>query len=136
MLAQVPYPLNFLAAAAVTALGLANVQRIQQVSVAHGGLASVPEDATFLLKQGERVVSPQQNRDLTDFLRAQPAAAGAGNMTVQNLTVHVLENATTAQALLTMDRAELRRVVAERISPALDERARLGIRPRFVESNT
>ncbi len=136
MLAQVPYPLNFLAAAAVTAQGLANVQRIQQVNVAHGGLDSVPEDATFLLRQGERVVSPAQNRDLTDFLRIQPASPAGGGMTVQNLTVHVLENATSAQALLTMDRGDLRRVVAERVIPALDELARLGIRPRFVESNT
>jgi hypothetical protein len=135
-LARVPYPLNFLVAAAVTAQGLANVERIRQVNVAHGGLTSVPDDATFLLNQGERVVSAQQNRDLTDFLRTQPGAAGADHMTVQNLTVHVLENATSAQALLTMDRAELRRVVAERIIPALDELARLGIRPRFVESNT
>jgi hypothetical protein len=136
VLAQVPYPLNFLAAAAVTAQGLANVQRIQQVSVAHGGLNAVPEDATFLLKQGERVISPQQNRDLTTFLQAQPASVPEAGMAVQNLTVHVLENATSAQALLTMDRSDLRRVVAERIIPALDELARLGIRPRFVESNT
>jgi hypothetical protein len=140
-LAQVPYPLNFLAAAAVTAQGLANVQRIQQVSIAHGGLERVPEDATFLLRQGERVLSPAQNRDLTGFLRAQretgAAAPGpAPAMAVQNLTVHVLENASSAQALLEMDRAQLRRVVAERVIPALDELARLGIRPRFVESNT
>jgi hypothetical protein len=138
-LAQVPYPLNFLAAAAVTAQGLANVQRIQQVNVAHGGLERVPEDATFLLKQGERVIAPQQNRDLTAFLAAQPAQPSQppqAGMTVQQLTVHVLENAASAQALLAMDRAELRQVVAERIIPALDELARLGIRPRFVESNT
>lgn len=140
-LAQVPYPLNFLAAAAVTAQGLANVQRIQQVGIAHGGLERVPEDATFLLRQGERVLSPAQNRDLTGFLRdwregGTAAPAPAPGMSVQNLTVHVLENATSAQALLEMDRAALRRVVAERVIPALDELARLGIRPRFVESNT
>jgi hypothetical protein len=136
MLAQVPYPLNFLAAAAVTVQGLANVQRIQQVGIAHGGLESVPRDATFLLQQGERVLSPQQNRDLTQFLGTQPGVSAGGGMTVQNLTVHVLENATSAQALLSMSQADLRRVVTERVIPTLDELARLGIRPRFVESNT
>jgi hypothetical protein len=135
-LAQVPYPLNFLAAAAVTAQGLANVQRIQQVNIAHGGLSSVPDDATFLLRQGERVLAPRQNQDLTEFLRRQPEASTAPPPAVQNLTVHVLENATSAQALLAMDPAQLRQLVAERIIPAIDELARLGIRPRFIGSNT
>jgi len=134
-LAQVPYPLNFLAAAAVTAQGLANVQRIQQVNVAHGGLDSVPADATFLLRQGERVLAPRQNQDLTEYLRAQTANPSATPV-VQNVTVHVLENATSAQAIMAMDPSQMRQIVAERIIPAFDELARLGIRPRSIGSNT
>jgi hypothetical protein len=135
-LAQVPYPFNFAVAAAVTAQGLANVQRIQQIAAAHGGLDFVPSEQTYLLAQGERVLSPKQNQDLTQFLGQQGAGGGGGPVTIQNLTVHVLENATTGQSLLNLDRAVLRQVVAERIIPALDELARLGVRPAFVAKNT
>ena len=41
-----------------------------------------------------------------------------------------------AEALLAMDRSVLRQVVMERIIPALDELAALGIRPKFVDHNT
>jgi hypothetical protein len=36
--------------------------------IAHGGLDYVPQEATYLLNRGERVVQPEQNRDLTEFL--------------------------------------------------------------------
>jgi len=140
-LASVPFPFNLAAAAAVTAEGLATVERIRQVHIAHGGLEQVPQDATFLLQAGERVLSASQNRDLTRFLAGaggagSPGGAAAAGVAVQNLTIHVLENATSAQALLSMDTAALRQVVTERIIPMLDELARLGIRPRFVTDNT
>lgn len=35
---------------------------------AHGGLTEVPREQTFLLDKGERVLSPNQNRDLTQAL--------------------------------------------------------------------
>jgi hypothetical protein len=130
-LASVPYPLNFAAAALVLAEGLANVQKIRQVNVAHGGMQEVPEDSTFLLQRGERVLSAPQNRDLTRFLEGGGSAGGS--VTVQNLEIHLLENATAGQALLTMSRAEWRHVVTEKLIPALNELAALGIRPAFVE---
>jgi hypothetical protein len=34
----------------------------------HGGMGFVPKETTYLLDRGERVVSPEQNSDLTDFL--------------------------------------------------------------------
>ena len=136
-LASVPFPFNLAAAAAVTAQGLATVERIRQVGIAHGGLESVPEDATFLLRHGERVLSAPQNRDLTRFLDERGAGAtAAGGFVIENLTIHVLERATHAEALLNMDAAALRQVVSERIVPMLDDLARLGIRPRFVTDNT
>jgi hypothetical protein len=138
-LASVPFPFNLAAAAAVTAQGLATVERIRGVHIAHGGLEQVPEDATFLLQRGERVLSAPQNRDLTRFLDERggaPGAGGAGGVVIEQLTVHVLEHATNADALLAMDPAQLRQVVSERIIPMLDDLARLGIRPRFVTDNT
>jgi len=136
-LASVPFPFNLIAAAGVTAEGLATVERIRRVSIAHGGLGQVPQDATFLLQRGERVLSAPQNRDLTRFLSASPGTDGpaAAPVTVQSLVVNVLPNATNADALLAMDRNELRRVVSDRIIPMLDELARRGVRPLFTEAN-
>jgi hypothetical protein len=136
-LASVPFPFNLAAAAAVTAEGLATVERIRRVNIAHGGLEDVPQDGTFLLQSGERVLSAPQNRDLTRFLSdASGSAAENPRVVIQNLTIHVLENATNAQALLNMDTAALRQVVSDRIIPMLDDLARLGIRPRFISDNT
>ncbi len=133
-LAAVPFPFNLAAAAAVTAQGLATVERIRQVNVAHGGLEQVPEDATFLLQRGERVLRADQNRDLTRFLsRADGGAAPGGGVVIDTLTIHVLENATSAEALLSMERADLQQVVVERLIPILDELARLGIRAYATE---
>lgn len=135
-LASVPFPFNFAAAAAVTAQGLAAVDKIRQVNIAHGGIENVPAEATFLLQRGERVLSANQNRELTRYLDATAGNPEGRQAVIENVTVHVLENATSAESLLTMERADLRRVVAERIIPALDELAELGIRPKFVDQNT
>ena len=138
-LGSVPFPYNLAAAAAVTAQGLATVERIRRVSIAHGGLELVPQEATFLLQRGERVLSAPQNRDLTRFLEGAPRPderpAGGAGVTVQTLQINVLPNATNADALLRMDRNELRRVVSDRIIPMLDELARRGVRPNFTEAN-
>jgi hypothetical protein len=41
------------------------------VGIAHSGLSSVPREGTWMLDGGERVVSPEQNQDLTAFLSGQ-----------------------------------------------------------------
>ena len=61
------------AAAAALAAGYARVRQIrnQKPPQAHAGLDYVPKGAsnsTFLLKEGERVIAPRQNKDLTDYL--------------------------------------------------------------------
>jgi hypothetical protein len=76
-LASAPPPLNYVLAAAVTAAGLANVAKINSSEpAAHGGLDYVPAETTYLLQAGERVVSPRQNQDLTDFLENGGVAPG------------------------------------------------------------
>jgi len=66
-LAEHTWPLNLVAAGAVIASGLANVATIS--GVAHGGISEVPSDQTFLLKKGERVLSPDQNSDFTEAMQ-------------------------------------------------------------------
>lgn len=49
---------------------------------AHGGLNFVPREQTMLLDRGERVLSPAQNRDLTDFIDKGGKARGGSPTTV------------------------------------------------------
>ena len=71
-MASVPFPFNIVAAALTTAAGLVNVANIAGVPLATG-MTQVPpgfNNDTFpaRLSSGERVVSTEQNRDLTSFI--------------------------------------------------------------------
>ncbi|MDO0888518.1 tape measure protein [Acinetobacter pittii] len=67
-----PFPYNLAAMASVAAETASIVGNIQSVAgVFHGGKDYVPKEATYLLDKGERVVSPRQNQDLTNFLASQ-----------------------------------------------------------------
>jgi phage-related minor tail protein len=47
--------------------------------MAHDGMSSIPSEGTYLLDGGERVVQPEQNRDLSNFLKAQDSAKSGDN---------------------------------------------------------
>lgn len=86
-LASAPPPFNFILAAGVVAAGLANVQKINNAAnQAHGGIDNVPRESTFLLQRGERVIQPEQNRDLTNFLAGQ---GGGGEGGSGNFNLHI-----------------------------------------------
>lgn len=121
------------AAAAALAVGTAGmVAGGQAVSgVFHGGIDSVPKESSYLLDKGERVLSPNQNRDLTSFLSGQNATGGG--VVIENLIVEVLPNATNADALLALDSNEMKEVVAGPIIAALNELDEEGVRPNFIE---
>ena len=40
--------------------------------MAHNGIDSIPKEGTWLLDGGERVLNPQQNKDLTNYLANKP----------------------------------------------------------------
>jgi len=114
-----PYPLNVVAAAAALAQGFVQVANIRSVAsgIAHGGMGYVPKEQTYLLDRGERVLSPKQNEDLTAFLEGQ----AGGGVTIESLSLHILENATNLDALRSMDKADWQDIVYERIIPALKD---------------
>lgn len=88
-MARIPYVgpvLGVAAAAAAVAAGMARVASIRSMEpagVAHAGLSMVPEEATYILQRGERVLAPRQNEDLTEFLQGR---GSAGN---QNITLMI-----------------------------------------------
>lgn len=96
-LADFPWPFSIAVAASVVAAGLANVATIaasKPGGQAHGGLNFVPNESTFLLQRGERVVQPNANEDLTRYLEQANAGAGGRMMQVQiNLDGAILAKA-------------------------------------------
>lgn len=129
-----------IAAAAAVAFGLAQVSKIksQQPPQAHAGLSNVPSDETYLLRAGERVLAPEQNKDLTSFLdqnrSGQVSGADGAQPIIQNISVHILENATNADVLLEMPRHEMEKLVADKIIPAFSSLGRIGIKPDYLEA--
>jgi hypothetical protein len=78
--------LGAIAAAAAVAAGMANVSKIrsQQMGQAHAGMTSIPSEGTFLLSKGERVIQPEQNRDLTQFLNGRTDSGNRNDTTDRN----------------------------------------------------
>lgn len=124
-LASVPYPFNLVAAATTLAAGLAQVAQIvaQKPPAAHGGLDFVPSEQTFLLDRGERVVSPRQNRDLTEFL--QGVNEGGFGLRIDNFELTV----TAPAPIQDMSRSDWQDVAEVGIIPAMRELSRRGIKP-------
>jgi Prophage tail length tape measure protein len=75
--ASAAFPYNVAAVAAAVASSAANIATIS--GVAHGGLTNVPAESTYLLQRNERVLSPNQNKDLTSFMQ------GGGSAPVINI---------------------------------------------------
>ena len=77
------------AAAMATLEGGTFVAMIEAATpIAHGGLDYVPEETTYLLDKGERVLSPRQNTDFTDFLARDENSKGSGDVYFTQ-TIHI-----------------------------------------------
>lgn len=121
--------LGVAAAAAAIAYGTARVAAIKSAEyggAAHGGLGYVPREQTYLLDRGERVLSPRQNRDLTDYLEG---GAGGGAISVAHQEVHVHVEIPTLGVLLSMGRHDWRSLAEEKIVPALRNLKAAGVAP-------
>ncbi|MDF0731015.1 phage tail tape measure C-terminal domain-containing protein [Pseudomonas entomophila] len=93
------------AAAAATAPMVAGVASAALTGMAHDGIDNIPREGTWLLDGGERVLNPNQNRDLTQYLRsANDAGGGAGQGGGITINAPV-----TVQAQAGMSEADARR---------------------------
>ncbi|WP_054076578.1 phage tail tape measure protein [Pseudomonas amygdali] len=70
-------PAAALAATAATTPMVAAVSASALAGMAHNGMDNIPKEGTWLLDGGERVLNPNQNRDLTRYL-ADKAGSGSG----------------------------------------------------------
>lgn len=73
------------AANLVLGMGMANVGMIAGQTIqgmAHNGIDNIPREGTWLLDGGERVLNPQQNKDLTNYLNNRQNGASDGNVQI------------------------------------------------------
>ena len=76
---------NYATIAAAGASLISAISSATLTGMAHDGISNVPSEGTWLLNKGERVLSPQQNADLTSFMRQQSQGGtnSSGNVTIQ-----------------------------------------------------
>ncbi len=69
---------------------ISTLSSVALTGMAHDGIANVPEEGTWLLNKGERVLSPQQNADFTNFMKGQSNTgnnSGGGVIINQNFNI-------------------------------------------------
>ncbi|MEX5367811.1 tape measure protein [Acinetobacter haemolyticus] len=82
--AAIPYVGPYLApvmaggALAVQLSQAASIRSMSLTGIAHSGIDDIPEEGTWLLNKGERVLSPRQNSDLTRYLNERQSSNGDG----------------------------------------------------------
>ncbi|AZM38552.1 hypothetical protein EJP75_08340 [Acinetobacter baumannii] len=62
------------AAAAAQVAQAAMIKNVNLTGMAHDGIDNIPKEGTWLLDGGERVLNPEQNKDLTRYLNDRQAA--------------------------------------------------------------
>lgn len=117
--AAIPYVGPYLApvmAGAAVAVQLAQVSQIKSTNLtgmAHDGIDYVPQEGTWLLNKGERVLSPRQNQDFTRAM-AEKRYDSQLNITINNNTSAVVTARQDSNGGVTID------VVDQRIAQSWD----------------
>ncbi|KZN65477.1 hypothetical protein [Pseudoalteromonas luteoviolacea] len=113
------------AAAAAIAMGMQQVRMIksqQPAGIAHGGLDYVPNESTYILQRGERVLSPKQNVEISHMARHYNAGnrqAAGQNMVINitnQITVEGAANAEQSNVIGANIARQIEAVVVESIS--------------------
>jgi len=96
--------LGVAAAAAAVFSGLSQVRQIksqQPAGIAHGGMDYVPNESTYLLQRGERVLSPKQNIEISAAARrvnsGSVAANNSGAVTISVTNEIIVSGDTSAE---------------------------------------
>lgn len=77
-------------------------------------------------ESGPEVFTPKNSGNITPN-------AGSGGVTIQNLVIHILENATSPGALLDMNDRQMEEIVAVKIIPALNSLDNIGVTPNSIQ---
>lgn len=94
--------------------------------IAHGGLTNVPEESTYLLQKGERVLSPNQNADFTSFMNNGAGSTGASNISI-NITNNAASDGYEATASTTTgENGELINIIIEKAKTSIAKDIKTG----------
>ncbi|WP_440480700.1 phage tail tape measure protein [Pseudomonas xanthosomatis] len=118
-------------AAMATAPMVAGVASTALMGMAHNGMDNIPREGTWLLDGGERVLNPNQNRDLTQYLRSANdggAVGGGGGGVTINAPV-------TVQAQPGMSDADARRQ-GDMMGEGLTQRIRKVLNEEFGQGGS
>ena len=83
------------AAAALQVAQAAKINSVNLTGMAHDGISNIPEEGTWLLNKGERVLNPEQNKDLTSYLNDRQAAntqSASPSVVDNNMKVVILDD--------------------------------------------
>ncbi|MCJ9482071.1 phage tail tape measure protein, partial [Acinetobacter baumannii] len=84
--------------------------------MAHNGIDNIPREGTWLLDGGERVLNPQQNKDLTNYLNNRQNGPAEGN-------VQISQQITFADGSASIN-TQGQKQIAESVNNAMDAWAR------------
>ncbi|WP_259369892.1 tape measure protein [Pseudoalteromonas sp. MT33b] len=102
--------LGGIAAAAAIMQGMQQVRQIkaqQPAGIAHGGLDYVPNESTYVLQRGERVLSPKQNIEISQMARRYNAGTAAANDSVSRGITLSITNQINVQGSANEQNAQL-----------------------------
>ena len=123
--ASAPFPYNLPAVAMATmetGLLQAAVSAMSPVGMAHDGIDNIPKEGTWLLDGGERVLNPQQNKDLTSYLQNQDSNRG-GDV---NITVQVTDSGVSSSGASTDEQKQLGLMIGNAVRAIIRQEKRQG----------
>lgn len=89
--ASFPYNLPAVAAATIETGALqATLKAFMPIGMSHSGLDYIPSEGTWLLDKGERVLSAQQNADLTSYLETYKSNGNIGQGGVGGNSIRII----------------------------------------------
>jgi hypothetical protein len=140
VITALPYPANIAAAPGVAAgalgamlagtagaagAGAASGASIGFVGQADDGLTTVPRRGTFMLDQGERIVSAATNKDLKEAIDIIKGSGGVRGLVIRQL--NIMPNSSIDEALLNKPKEFWLRVFKKGILPAMNELGSSGV---------
>jgi hypothetical protein len=114
------------ASQAMLAMGYANAGLIaaQTISgVFHGGTDYVPKESSYLLDEGERVLSPRQNQDLTSYLANRENSGSTASVSIQ---VNVTDSGVSTSGANTQDQKQLGQMIGNAVRNVIRQEQRQG----------
>ena len=90
---------NYALVASAGASLISNITSATMTGMAHDGITEIPQEGTWLLQKGERVLSAQQNADFTNYINGRSGSGGAGGSGGGSITQYITVSGAGDQAL-------------------------------------